>query len=195
MNSSDGTITDSAMNGVSFATNGTFSSASDSKLAFKFNGMSSAQTVSFDFGTTGKTDGLTQNGGDSTAAVTSQDGYEYGTFDSITVDSDGTIKALYTNGITQTVATMKIALFSNQNGLAKAGSNLYEQTSASGDAIYVTAASGRAGSISNGYLEGSNVDMATELTSLITAQRGFQLNTRVITTADEVLSEAVNLKR
>jgi flagellar hook protein FlgE len=102
---------------------------------------------------------------------------------------------LYTNGITQTVATMKIALFSNQNGLAKAGSNLYEQTSASGDAIYVTAASGRAGSISNGYLEGSNVDMATELTSLITAQRGFQLNTRVITTADEVLSEAVNLKR
>ena len=61
--------------------------------------------------------------------------------------------------------------------------------------IYVTAGSGRAGSISSGFLEGSNVDMATELTSLITAQRGFQLNTKVITTADEVLSDIVNLKR
>lgn len=195
MAKSDGTVTDSTMSGITFGTDGTYSSASDNKLAFKFNGMSAAQTVSFDLGTTGKTDGLTQNGGDSTAAVTSQDGYEYGTYDSVTVDADGTIKALYTNGITKDVATMKIALFSNQNGLSKAGNNLYEQTTASGEAIYVTANSGRAGAISSGYLEGSNVDMATELTSLITAQRGFQLNTKVITTADEVLQEAVNIKR
>ena len=148
------------------------------QLQFKFNGISSTQSVTLDLGTSGKSDGLSQNGGDSTAAATSQDGYAYGSFDSISVDSDGAIDALYTNGITQTVATLKIALFNNLNGLSKQGDNLYAQTSASGEAVYVTAGSGRAGSISSGYLEGSNVDMATELTSLITAQRGFQLNTK-----------------
>lgn len=202
MNSSDGTFSssDNVIQGIEFNEDGTYktissSGSNDNKLQFKFNGMTSTQTVTFNLGTSGKDDGLTQYGSDSTAAVSSQDGYEYGAFDSISVDSDGTIKALYTNGITQTVATMRIALFNNLGGLAKAGDNLYIQTSASGEPIFVTAGSGRAGSISSGFLEGSNVDMATELTSLITAQRGFQLNTKVITTADEVLAEAVNLKR
>lgn len=202
MNSSDGTFSssDNTIEGISFNEDGTYqtissSGSNDNKLQFKFNGMGSTQTVTFNLGTSGSDDGLTQYGSDSTAAVSSQDGYEYGAFDSISVDSDGTMEALYTNGITQTIATMRIALFNNLGGLAKAGDNLYTQTSASGEPIYVTAGSGRAGSISSGFLEGSNVDMATELTSLITAQRGFQLNTKVITTADEVLAEAVNLKR
>ncbi len=195
MDSSNGTISTSTISGITFNSDGTFSSSGSTTLAFKFNGISSTQSVILDLGTSGKSDGLTQNGGDSTAAATSQDGYEYGTFDSISVDSDGTINALYTNGITQTVATLKIALFNNLSGLSKQGDNLYAQTSASGEPIYVTAGSGRAGSVSSGYLEGSNVDMATELTSLITAQRGFQLNTKVITTADEILSDIINLKR
>jgi len=195
MDSSNGTISTSKISGIAFNSDGSFSTSGSNQLAFKFNGISSTQSVSFNLGTSGKSDGLTQNGGDSTAAATSQDGYEYGTFDSISVDSDGTISALYTNGITQTVATLKIALFNNLSGLSKQGDNLYAQTSASGEPIYVTAGSGRAGSVSSGYLEGSNVDMATELTSLITAQRGFQLNTKVITTADEILSDIVNLKR
>jgi flagellar hook protein FlgE len=195
MDSSNGTISTSKISGITFNSDGTFSTSGSTTLAFKFNGISSTQSVILDLGTSGKSDGLTQNGGDSTAAATGQDGYEYGTFDSISVDSDGVIEALYTNGITQTVATLKIALFSNLSGLSKQGDNLYAQTSASGEPIYVTAGSGRAGSVSSGYLEGSNVDMATELTSLITAQRGFQLNTKVITTADEILADIVNLKR
>lgn len=197
MDSSEGTFasSDNQITGITFNDDGTFSTSGDTTLQFNFNGISSTQSVIFDLGTSGKNDGLTQNGGDSTAAVTKQDGYEYGTFDSVSVNSDGTIKALYTNGITDTVATLKLALFNNLNGLNKVGDNLYEQTSASGEPIYVNANSGRAGSVSSGYLEGSNVDMATELTSLITAQRGFQLNTKVITTADEILAEVVNLKR
>ena len=195
MASSDGTISTSKISNISFNSDGTFASSGSTTLAFKFNGLSSTQSVIFNIGTSGKSDGLSQNGGDSTAAATSQDGYEYGSFDSVSVDSDGTIDALYTNGITKTVATLKIALFNNLNGLSKEGDNLYSQTSASGEPVYVTAGSGSAGSISSGYLEGSNVDMATELTALITAQRGFQLNTKVITTADEILSDTVNLKR
>ena len=195
MDSSNGTISTSKISNITFNSDGTFSASGSTTLAFKFNGISSTQSVILNLGTSGKSDGLTQNGGDSTAAATGQDGYEYGTFDSISVDSDGIIEALYTNGITQTVATLKIALFSNLSGLSKQGDNLYAQTSASGEPIYVTAGSGRAGAVSSGYLEGSNVDMATELTSLITAQRGFQLNTKVITTADEILADIVNLKR
>ncbi|MCR4319679.1 MAG: flagellar hook protein FlgE [Candidatus Brocadiaceae bacterium] len=195
MNSSNGIINTSTISDIAFNGDGTFSTSGSTTLAFEFNGIGSTQSVILNLGTSGKSDGLTQNGSNSTAAATSQDGYEYGTFDSISVDSGGSITALYTNGITQTVATLKIALFNNLNGLSKQGDNLYTQTSAAGEPIYVTAGSGRAGSISSGYLEGSNVDMATELTSLIIAQRGFQLNTKVITTADEILSDIVNLKR
>ena len=133
--------------------------------------------------------------GTATAAISNQDGYPYGTFDTVSVGSDGTLRALYTNGITQDITTLKIALFNNLNGLAKAGDNLFIQTTASGDATYTTGGSGRAGTVASGFLEGSNVDMATELTALITAQRGFQLSTKVITTADEILAEAVNIKR
>lgn len=195
MDSSKGTISSSKISDIAFNSDGTFSGSESTTLAFEFSGISGTQSVILNLGTSGKSDGLTQYGGTSTAAATSQDGYEYGTFDSISVDSGGSITALYTNGITQTVATLKIALFNNLNGLSKEGDNLYAQTSASGVPIYVTAGSGRAGSVSSGFLEGSNVDMATELTSLITAQRGFQLNTKVITTADEVLADIVNLKR
>jgi len=195
MASTDGEISTSKISGITFNGDGTFSASGGTTLAFKFSGTSDTQSVIFNLGTSGGSDGLTQYGGNSTAAATSQDGYESGTFDSISVDSGGSITALYTNGITQPVATLKIALFNNLNGLSKQGNNLYAQTSASGEPIYVTAGSGSAGSISSGYLEGSNVDMATELTSLIIAQRGFQLNTKVITTADEVLSDIVNLKR
>jgi flagellar hook protein FlgE len=197
MDSKDGTFasSDNTITGLTFNDDGTFSTSGDTTLQFNFNGISNTQSVIFDLGVSGKTNGLTQNGGKSTAAVTSSDGYKYGTFDTVSIDKNGIIKALYTNGKTKDIATLKLALFNNLNGLTKVGDNLYEQTSASGEAIYMNPNSGRAGSIASGYLEGSNVDMATELTSLITAQRGFQLNTKVITTADEILAEVVNLKR
>ena len=197
MDSGDGTITDNTVTGIAFNNDGTFSTASGGAvLNFSFSGLESTpSTIVFNLGSSGKSDGLTQNGGTATAAISSQDGYPFGTFDTVSVGQDGTLRALYTNGITQAVATLKIALFNNLNGLAKAGDNLFTQTSASGDAIFTTGGSGRAGTVASGYLEGSNVDMATELTALITAQRGFQLSSKVITTADEVLAEAVNLKR
>ena len=74
------------------------------------SGISGTQSAILNLGTSGKSDGLTQNGGDSTATATSQDGYEYGTFDSISVDSRGSITALYTNGMTQTDCNTKTRL-------------------------------------------------------------------------------------
>ncbi|MDR4509768.1 MAG: flagellar hook-basal body complex protein [Candidatus Brocadiaceae bacterium] len=196
MASDDGTISDSTVTGITFNEDGSFSSTtSDMDLVFKFNGMTTSQTVSLDLGTTGETDGLSQMGGKSTAVIKKQDGYAYGSFENISVLEDGTIRALYSNGIVQDVAQMSVAIFSDRNGLERAGDNMYKQTDASGEAIFTTGGGGVAGSISSGNLEGSNVDMTAELTSLIMAQRGFQLNSRVVTTADEVIAEAVNLKR
>ncbi|MBI5306785.1 MAG: flagellar hook-basal body complex protein [Planctomycetes bacterium] len=194
MDTEDGKITDKTISGISFNQDGTYSTSGDAVLKFQFNGQDETSIV-FTLGASEESNGLTQNGGTATAAISSQDGYPYGTFDTVSVGSDGTLRALYTNGITQDITTLKIALFNNLNGLAKAGDNLFIQTTASGDATYTTGGSGRAGTVASGFLEGSNVDMATELTALITAQRGFQLNTKVITTADEILAEAVNLKR
>ncbi|HJW85571.1 MAG TPA: flagellar hook-basal body complex protein [Candidatus Brocadiaceae bacterium] len=185
---------DNTISNISFNNDGTYSTSGDAVLAFRFSGQDETSIV-FTLGASENSGGLTQNGGTATAAISSQDGYPYGTFDTVSVGSDGTLRALYTNGITQDITTLKIALFNNLNGLAKAGDNLLIQTTASGDATYTTGGSGRAGTVASGFLEGSNVDMATELTALITAQRGFQLNTKVITTADEILAEAVNLKR
>ncbi len=197
MDSNDGTFDggDNTITGITFNDDGTFSTSGDTTIKFDFNGISSTQSVVFDLGISGKINGITQFGSDSNVEVASQDGYGYGKYDLVSIKSDGTINVLYTNGITKNITTLKIALFNNLNGLNKIGNNLYEQTSYSGEPIYVNANSGRAGSIRSGALEGSNVDMATELTSLITAQRGFQLNTKVITTADEVLADLVNLKR
>ena len=185
---------DNTISNISFNNDGTYSTSGDAVLTFRFSGQD-ATSIVFTLGSSEQSNGLTQNGGMATAAISNQDGYPYGTFDTVSVGSDGMLKALYTNGITQDITQLKIALFNNLNGLAKAGDNLLIQTTASGDATYIKAGSGRAGTVASGFLEGSNVDMATELTALITAQRGFQLNTKVITTADEILAEAVNLKR
>ncbi|TVM00960.1 MAG: hypothetical protein CV087_11785 [Candidatus Brocadia sp. WS118] len=196
MNNNDGTFasSDNTITGITFNDDGTFSTSGDTTLQFDFNGISTTQSVVFDLGTTGKNDGITQNSGTS-GITTKSDGYAYGKYSDMSIDSDGVIKVLYTNGITKTLTTLQVALFNNNNGLNKIGDNLYEQSTTSGEAIYANANSGRAGKVRSGALEGSNVDMAVELTSLITAQRGFQLNTKVITTADEILAEVVNLKR
>ncbi|OOP56971.1 MAG: hypothetical protein AYP45_06000 [Candidatus Brocadia carolinensis] len=196
MNSSDGTFasSDNKITGITFNDDGTFSTSGDTTLQFIFNGISSTQSVAFNLGTSGKNDGITQNRGTS-SVVANADGYAYGRFSGAAIDPDGVVKIVYTNGIAQDLATLRVALFNNNNGLGKVGDNLYEQSTTSGEPMYVTANSGRSGKIRSGFLESSNVDMAVELTSLITAQRGFQLNTKVITTADEILAEIVNLKR
>jgi len=195
MESSDGTISDTTISSITFNDDGSLQSAGDSTLTFKFDGMSSSQNVTFNIGTFGKTDGIYQSGNGSSVTASSQDGSEAGNFSSFSVDTDGTLYAMYSNGTEREIAQLQVALFGNVQGLRKAGDNLFEQTDSSGGPLYTVGNTGSAGQIYNGYLEASNVDMTAELTSLIMAQRGFQLNSRVITTADEVLAEAVNLKR
>jgi flagellar hook protein FlgE len=111
------------------------------------------------------------------------------------VSQEGLITGSYSNGRTRAIGQLALASFANPEGLEKAGSSYYRSTVNSGLAQLGLAGQGGRGLISTGVLEMSNVDLAAEFTNLIVAQRGFQANSRVITTSDEMLQEVVNLKR
>lgn len=114
---------------------------------------------------------------------------------SISIEKDGTIVIVDQNNETQSLDTIGLAVFSNPSGLEKMGENLYRATENSGTPQVTQPENNSAGSLISGALEMSNVDLAEEFTEMITAQRGFQANTRIITTSDEILQELVNLKR
>lgn len=119
-----------------------------------------------------------------------------GEMDALSVDVSGKIIATYTNGVTRVLGQIAVASFANPAGLQKEGDNLYSATSNSGQfdgvGVDVTA---DGGSMNSGVLEMSNVDLSTEFTEMITTQRGFQANSRIITVSDTMIEELVNLKR
>ncbi len=130
-----------------------------------------------------------------TVEAISKNGSQAGALQSFQINADGTIIGAFSNGTKQPVGRIAIATFANPVGLQKAGGSMYETSVNSGDpAVGVAGAGGRGGLI-GGALEMSNVDLSQEFTNLIIAQRGFQANSRVITTSDELLQELVNLKR
>ena len=138
---------------------------------------------------------LTQFSEEPTVVAAGQDGYPAGTLRGISIDARGVISGLFSNGTTKALAQVALAAFANPAGLKKAGESLYEVSSNSGEALIGVAGTGRYGVITPRALEMSNVDLAHEFTTMILTQRGFQANSRIITTSDEMLQELVNLKR
>jgi flagellar hook protein FlgE len=114
---------------------------------------------------------------------------------SFQIASDGTIQGTFSNGKTTLIGQMAIASFPNEQGLLKAGQNSFTATLASGQATVGAPGSGGRGTLAGGALELSNVDMATEFSNLIVAQRGYEANAKVITTFDEITQDTINLKR
>ncbi len=131
---------------------------------------------------------------DAVFTLASQDGNAPGTLESFSVTTDGIIQGVYSNGVVEDIARMVVALIPNENGLLSAGDNIYYTSSSSGDAQIEYAGVGGRASVLDETLEMSNVDMSTELTDLISIQRGFQANSAVITTADEMLQELLSMK-
>ena len=123
-------------------------------------------------------------------------GHAAGEMSSLSVEIDGKIRATYTNGVTKIMGQIAVANFTNPAGLQKEGENLYSATANSGTfngiGVDITA---DGGSMSSGVLEMSNVDLSSEFTEMITTQRGFQANSRIITVSDTLLEELINLKR
>ncbi len=153
--------------------------------------------IDLDAGSVGEFDGLTgfSSGGSHLAQILGQDGYGLGLLEKIDIDQAGNISGIFSNGVTRILAQIMLADFNNQQGLRKAGRSMFQASPNSGEAVEGVAGSTISGTMTSGALESSSVDIAQEFTSMITAQRGFQANARIITTSDQMLDELVNLKR
>ena len=138
---------------------------------------------------------ITGFAGLNTVEASTQNGRAAGTLQSFTINADGTLLGSFSNGLKQPLGRVALSTFTNPAGLEKAGGSLYRTTVNSGEAQVGAAGTGGRGDLTGGALEMSNVDLSAEFTNLIIAQRGFQANSRVITTSDELLQELVNLKR
>jgi flagellar hook protein FlgE len=113
----------------------------------------------------------------------------------MTINDDGTLAASYTNGQSVNVAQLAVAKFENPEGLFKAGQNRFKESRLSGSVSLGAPQSGGRGRLASKTVESSTTDIANEFINLIQAQRNFQANTKVISTADEMLQEVMNLKR
>lgn len=139
--------------------------------------------------------GVSQYGQPSQVGNRSQNGYAAGTLEEIRFDSAGVITGVFSNGLTRALAQLAVATFSNNGGLVRAGDTAFEASRNSGLPQIGAAGTGDRGTVTPGALEMSNVDLSEEFTSMIITQRGFQANSRIITTSDEMLQELVNMKR
>lgn len=186
---------------LAFTTDGALNTFTETTaISIDFGGATAGQAITLDFGndiTSGGTglDGTTQFASPSNISSQSQDGYSSGDFSGIAVDGQGVVMGLYTNGEKLAISQLAIGKFRSNDGLGRAGNNMWIETRDSGTVALGTAASGGRGAVSAGTLEGSNVDLAEEFVGLITHQRAFSANSRTITTADEMLQELISIKR
>ena len=187
---------------LTFTTNGALNAETvTTAVSASFGGgATAAQAITVDFGTSiaeGGTglNGTTQFAGPSNVSAQKQDGYASGDFSGVQVDGQGVVTGLYTNGEKIAMSQLAIAKFRSNDGLGRAGQNLWIATRESGTAAMGTAGSGGRGATTGGALEGSNVDLASEFVSMIQHQRSFSANSKTITTADEMLQEMISLKR
>jgi flagellar hook protein FlgE len=195
-------LVDAGTQALTFDTNGALiNDNSGAAINLDFGGsVTTPQAVSFDYGTgiaeggTGL-DGTTQFASDFGVMNLSQDGYPAGSLDNMTISENGIITGIFTNGQTRAIGQIGLAKFIAPDSLAKLGRNLYSESFDSGQPIVGMADTSGLGRVLSNSLELSNVDLADEFVKMISAQRGFQANSRIITTTDELLQELVNLKR
>lgn len=136
----------------------------------------------------------TQYGAQSAINKIQQDGYTAGTISAVGIDEEGNLIANYTNGKRKMMARLALADFPNLNGLSRIGSTLYQATTTSGDPLQNKPGVAGMGNISPSMLEESNVDLAAEFIKMIIIQRGYQANTKVITTTDDMLATLINIR-
>jgi flagellar hook protein FlgE len=138
---------------------------------------------------------MTQYAGTNSISALEQNGAAIGALQSFTIAPDGTVMGVFSNGLKEAVAQIALATFPNPGGMEKVGSSMYRPSPNSGLVQTGVAGTAGRGTMSGGTVEMSNVDLAQEFTNLIVAQRGFQANSRIISSSDELLQDLVNLKR
>lgn len=137
---------------------------------------------------------ITQFGGEFTVNSIKQNGYTSGRLTGIDIDDTGIVRARFTNGQNRTLGQVALANFSNPNGMRQLGETSWAESFSSGPALIGTPGSGSLGLIQSGALENANVDLTGQLVNMITAQRNFQANAQVISTADDVTQTIINIR-
>jgi flagellar hook protein FlgE len=171
------------------------------ELQIDFTGATQDQLMVMNFGSSVTTDGgsgldgTTQFGSTSALVQQTQDGFAAGSLQAFSVDANGIINGRFSNGQLRALAQVVLARFPDPIGLARTGKNTFAQSGNSGQPVTGTPDSAGLGRVLSNSLELSNVDLGESFIDMIAAQRGFQANSRVITTSDEILQELVNLKR
>ena len=175
---------------VSFSSGGSYAGMTTSTPSFDFvGGATQGQVIDLNL------TALTQYGSTSATVFQSQDGFGSGSLQSVSISPNGIITGVFTNGQTRGVGQIALAKFIAPEGLTKQGNNLYTESYNSGAAVVGEPESAGQGSILSSTLELSNVDLANEFVGMISAQRGFQANSRVVTATDEIMQELVNMTR
>jgi flagellar hook-basal body protein len=181
---------------VIFNSDGSLASYTPTSITYTANnGSSPNQTIILDLGSPNKFDGMTSFDSPSNTAGISQDGFTGGDLDGIRIDQSGTLVGSFTNGRSFGLAQIAMAKFTNNIGLESDGGNLFVQTANSGEPVIGQAAAGGRGFVQSSALEMSNVDLSRSLTQLIVVQRGFQANSKTITTSDQMLNTLLQLKQ
>jgi flagellar hook protein FlgE len=154
------------------------------------------QNFNLNLGTVGAyRDAITQFGETSSTKAVRQNGYGMGYLETFKIDQSGTITGVYTNGSNRVIGQVALGSFTNPGGLEKAGDNTYQASNNSGTANIGASGTAGKGKVIAGTLEMSNVDLAEQFTDMIVTERGFQANSRTITTSDQMLQELLQLKR
>ncbi|MFH1057424.1 MAG: flagellar hook-basal body complex protein [Pseudomonadota bacterium] len=180
---------------LTVASVGTTSAETEGLAAMDFNLGATTQNIAFNFAPEAS-DGTTQSAGSNEVVYMQQDGTNLGALESVSVDELGNVIGLYANGEQEVVASLTLTGFANAAGLQRKGDNLWAATEAAGEAVLGLAGGTEGlGTIESGFLEQANVDLSKEFVAMINYQRAYQANTKSVSASDEMLKEAINLKR
>jgi flagellar hook protein FlgE len=183
---------------LTFDSNGNLTSPVGSVNAISFSGMTDgASTLAFNWNLngSGSTPTITQLATANSNGPTNQDGFGSGNYTGFQVDTNGVITAQFSNGQPLTVGQIAVANVSNLEGLVAVGGNNYQTTEASGQAVAGVAGTGGRGTVDDGALEQSNVNISTEFSNLIVAQRAFEANSKTVTTFDTISQDVIAMVR
>ena len=183
---------------LTFNADGTLASPSSDVSGITFAGLSdnaSPMTLSWKLHDANGNGLITQSAGTSSTNASSQDGYTSGTYEGFAVDSSGVMSATYSNGQMEILGQIAIATVDNQEGLTRNGSNTYSVNGSTGTMNIGVANAGGRGQIDDSSLEQSNVDISTEFSNLIVAQRAFEANSKTVTAFDTVTQDTINMIR
>jgi len=163
-------------------------------ITANWNNGTSQQVINLHFGDLNTFDGITQFSLPSQTSSITQDGYAGGSLQNIIVNQNGVISGMFSNGKSYALGQVALATFNNNDGLLSSGNSLFEATANSGTPIVTTAGTGSAGTIIPSELEESNVDLGTEFTNMIIAERAYQANARTLSVSDTMLQSLLNIQ-